>query len=622
MADRHTNDLDALKSHQDVIRLYQNYVPLRKENGGFATKCPFHADDTPSLKLKLKDGCWLWFCHGACHEGGTIIDFVKKIENTDVKSAIKRIKSFIDGSWSQVKSDVDKVFHSVNEETDKKSYSLDQYAKLELALDRSKEAKEFLESRGISFETAKKCHLGFKQGISSGSEVCKNGGWLVFPCVKGDQVVSIKYRSILAKEFSRQPGMTTSLFNTESIDFLEPIFVTEGELDALVLEQAGYHAVSLPSAIKTLTPEMRDELKQAESIILAGDTDSVGDEAMRKLWAELGERTFMLKWPAGMKDANQTFLEHCEKDAVRFRTLVDELTQAAKSQPIPNFYDLSQLLGTSTRTDLANHPNRFRFPWKSVDEMAVLLPGSVIAVSSTNTKQGKSVWVINATIEAARKDHEVVVNYQCELSGEEFANIVASYLTKQDRNYLTAEGYQKAKQLMQGVSYYFGRDETLSQIMPVLDLIEKAIKRFGATVVVLDHVHFLCRNEQDEIKVQANASQRIKRMAQQYGVKFIVVMQPRKAKQDSRGKNIHITDMKGSEAFTSDADAIFALHRNWLQAKDPDNPPRDDYDPITEVNLLGARAKGPGATLAKLMYEGETATFREISYAETPAGIL
>ena len=106
----------------------------------------------------------------------------------------------------------------------------------------------------------------------------------------GDKVVAVKLRSILTKAFSQWAGMDAkALFNYETVNGFEPVFVTEGELDACVLEQAGFCAVSMPNATPNLTPEGRNRLKRATCIFLAGDNDgTVGNVAMKKL----ASRTF------------------------------------------------------------------------------------------------------------------------------------------------------------------------------------------------------------------------------------------------------------------------------------------------------------------------------------------
>src|SRR5208283_1541779 len=162
------------------------------------------------------------------------------------------------------------------------------------------------------------------------------------------------------------------------------------------LQQAGYNAVSLPNAIHNLPPHMRDALMNAKHIVIAGDCDgAIGSEVTEKLWHEL-PNCFRLIWPEGLKDANAVFL-HESADIPKFRELVDGLTIRAYSQPMPFVTSLEEAMVTSRQTNLRDRPDRFRFPWASVDEMAILLPGAVIGVMATNTKQGKTSWTIQAT---------------------------------------------------------------------------------------------------------------------------------------------------------------------------------------------------------------------------------
>lgn len=391
-----------------------------------------------------------------------------------------------------------------------------------------------------------------------------------------------------------------------------------GNCDAAILEQAGFRAVSIQSSSTPATARNKDKLLEADYVILAGDNDTTGNDYMNKLWAEMQERTFKLQWPEGLKDANQVFLEKCKGDKQAFIQLVDELTLSARSVPMPNISSLQEVMLSSGRTNLTQHPKRLRFPWPKVDEMAIIVPGGIANVMATSTKMGKTAWVMQSTVYGALANNETVLNYQCELSPEEFSTIVTAHVLRKDRNHLTADDHQRAAKLLSGVRYYIGRDPTLNRVDPVLDLIESGIRRLGATLVVLDHVHFICRNEQNEIQAQANAYQRIKNMATKYQVKFIVVGQPRKALQTTKGKVVDLSDWKGSEAGVSDSDAIFAIHRDRIKEKDANT--KDDYDPRTSVHLLGCRSKGDGGTYAELMYFGKFATFNEVVNEEPPPG--
>ena len=51
-------------------------------------------------------------------------------------------------------------------------------------------------------------------------------------------------------------------------------------------------------------------------------------------------------------------------------------------------------------------------------------------------------------------------------------------------------------------------------------------------------------------------------------------------------------------------------------------PQMDDYEPRSEISLLGARSKGDGATYAILQFHGAISTFREECSDEMPESIF
>ena len=620
--------IDQIKRDPNTLRCYTDRLRFKKEGPEYVAGCPFHGGtgDTPSFKLHIKHGQWLWSCLGACQETGNVIQFVQKIDNLgkNFNEAVRRVEETIGSSWSATHRKVDQVFQPIEpEKKEYKTYPLASYMKLVDALQESKAGLDFLmKERGITPETARKMCLGFRQSVGDlAKRDCPDladKGWIVFPYIQGDKVVLFKYRSIAKKQFLRQPGMATTLFNTESIDPFEPVYLVEGEFDACALAQIGLSAVSLPSAVKNLAPELKDILMQADRVVLAGDCDNgAGTDAMNKLWRELKDRTYLLKWPDGMKDANQTLVQHCKKNTEKFAEVVDSLSKAAYSQPAPGIYSLQETMETMQEGKLIDHPQRLRFPWKAVDEMAIILPGSVTTVSATNTGMGKTAWTAQATLFGAREHGEVVLNYQGELSQIEFATLITAHVLHKDRNELTDEDHKAAAAILGGAKYYVGYDPDLNTIGPVLDLIEMAIRVLGATVVVLDHKHFFIRNEENQTQAEANADQRIKLMASKYGVKFVVLGQPRKATQQTKGKVIHISDLKGSETGSSDSNNVLFIHRNTVAVKDPNNPPDDEYEPMTQIHRKKARFCGQGKAYTELMFEGKTATFYEVDRHQT-----
>lgn len=53
-------------------------------------RCPFHADKTPSLVVSPKTN--LWHCLGACQVGGSVIDWVMRLEGVSFRRAVEMLK--------------------------------------------------------------------------------------------------------------------------------------------------------------------------------------------------------------------------------------------------------------------------------------------------------------------------------------------------------------------------------------------------------------------------------------------------------------------------------------------------------------------------------------------------
>lgn len=944
-------DLHSLKANPGVLRLYSSRVKLDKQGRDYFAQCPFHSEKSGSFTVsKSQQGEWLYHCFG-CSEGGDIFKFIQKMDKIDFKAAIEKVQEFV----GETSNRVDQVFKPIEPAAKEyKVFTRAQFAKLETALADSEAGKNWLlKERGITYETAKKLHLGYRQDLAEiagpKGEDIKDKGWIALPCIRDGVVVSIEYRSIAKKDFRRQPQMVTELFGLDEIDPFTPVWLVEGKIDQLALTQAGFSAVSLPSAGFVLTPAMRDAVLSAEYVVLAGDNDETGATAMDRLQADFGDRAVRVRWPSGNKDANETFLKECKGDLLRFTELCDTLLYEAKSQPMKGVYSLTDTLRKSVQGVTADNPSRFHWPWATVDKMANFLPGDVALVTATDTGMGKALangtgvltpsgfvaietlraedyvigsdgkptkvrgvfpqgekdayevqlndystivccedhlwtaqtswekytkqpakvrslkdmvkrgfkhpyylptlspvnfapspelsihpyilgcilgdgstcgggvqitskdpqilkeiekhlhpslvvnkrknpiqygicrkarggrnymrtclselgilghksqdklvpdvykfssiedriallqglldtdgnapenngieftttssqliedfmfivkslggtgrvrprksrkkgkkhieynvrirffsdvkpfrldrkaaklrprrtfipraivgakkigtkemtcisvaaadglfvaedfivthntqFILQATVDASRKYPEVVLNYQGELSPEEIANIVAANVLAKDRNTLTQEDYVRAAKVLGSLRYYIGADPNLTTANPVLDLIEEAVIRFGVTILVIDHIHFICRNSSNEIQEQANAMQRIKNMARKYGLKVIVVAQPRKADQKNEGKERQLNAVKGSEALVSDSSIVYFIHRDVVKNIDPANPPMDDYEPVATIRNKKARSKGTGVAYARLFFHGAIATFSEM----------
>lgn len=83
-------NLAQIKSAVTVIDAHRLYTELQlvKHGRDYWALCPFHIEKTPSYSIY--DGGRRWYCHG-CHEGGDVIDLVRKLLGLSIPNAIKRI---------------------------------------------------------------------------------------------------------------------------------------------------------------------------------------------------------------------------------------------------------------------------------------------------------------------------------------------------------------------------------------------------------------------------------------------------------------------------------------------------------------------------------------------------
>lgn len=298
--------VDELKRHSNIPNLYRSRVKLQKRGAEMVGSCPFHSEKTGSFTVSQTEGKWLFHCFG-CGASGDVFSFVQKLDNCGFKQAQETVETFCGVADKET---AEAIFHPAAQEAPKRVFTLTEYKKLEDALQSNTFVQNWLQTeRGIGMDAARKLHFGFAPKLPFGSDSdVADKGWLTFPVIEENKVVAIEFRSIVKKDVRKMPGMkTTGLLGGHLVDPLNPAFVTEGAFDAAILVQAGYTACSIPNAGFNPTPEAIELLKQAEYVVLAGDSDAPGRAAMQKLANALETNVYFLSWPKGVKDANEFF---------------------------------------------------------------------------------------------------------------------------------------------------------------------------------------------------------------------------------------------------------------------------------------------------------------------------
>ncbi len=82
--------VERLKREVSLERLAEaKGIALKRHGDNAIGCCPFHDDKTPSFVITPSKN--LWHCLGACQAGGTVIDFVMRVERCSFRLACEML---------------------------------------------------------------------------------------------------------------------------------------------------------------------------------------------------------------------------------------------------------------------------------------------------------------------------------------------------------------------------------------------------------------------------------------------------------------------------------------------------------------------------------------------------
>ena len=636
------NELADLKRQVSLIALAGTKFQLENRGGEYWASCPFHGPErTPSFAIKVKDGDEVFFCQG-CGKGGDVINFLELIDHCTTAQAIEKLRALSGNQDYQAKAQrVQETFKEVAVK-EKAVLPISVWPAHEQALANNPAALAWLwEKRGITKDTARMMRLGYRQAIHPKAmlqpedEEARDKGWIEFPRIVGDKIVAIKQRSIFKKCFVQVAGMDPkALYNTETINALEPVFVTEGEFDACILEQAGFRAVSWPNASTKMTPAAKVLLKDAACVYLAGDNDgTVGNAAMRQLQRELGNNAFIILWP-GCKDANDYFHkpEQCADNVTKFQAGVTRLMEKARNTPVEGFTSLLERLRNTGGTDAGADPNRLHFFNGSLDRMNYSPPGSIVVIYSTYSGTGKTIFTTQAMLYEAKRG-EIVVVYSPEVRDEAYLALVAAQVLGPKRGGLnragvilqedyaaTANELDRPTERGTPFTYYVGHSLPENDTDKIIDFIETTIQVTGATRFVIDTLHRIIQNSGRQSMTEAEGAvvKRLEGLAIKYGTIFCLIGQSNKEAEDlkEQRRDAH-GNLRGSRELSDVAYGIYLLHRKRKPVVEGQEQ-KDLLELETEVVLKKDRGKGPGNAVVRMVYDPATSRFLELTNQPAP----
>lgn len=286
-------------------------VDYKREGGLFKICCPFHHDTHPSLVVYPQDR---GYCCYPCSRTGSWQELYKEIKGCDWKEAYDVLQ--IDGEFHTDNKPRIR-FEFVDNEDEKFVAAIqERYNKcLPLTDPVAEHACHFLERKGI-LDQAKELGWKWDAGVFIQS---KPYGALAIPYWEEGKVVACRLRTMGQDHTFSKPK---TLKGTHARPFILtrenlPLYICEGETDALSLYANGCSVVAVPGAGQKKcinTAVLYAQLTNAPKIISCGDNDGPGqmmNELVQKAahaLVDIPVETLKASSLGGLNDINDAFV--------------------------------------------------------------------------------------------------------------------------------------------------------------------------------------------------------------------------------------------------------------------------------------------------------------------------
>ncbi|MDP2651009.1 MAG: DNA primase [bacterium] len=336
------DNVAAIKERLDIAEVLTPYLKLEKSGANYKARCPFHTEKTPSFYVSTSRQSY--YCFG-CGAKGDIFTFVQEMEGLDFRESLKHlaekagVELALEGGYNRHKEERDKLYAVLEEAA----------SFFERGLAESKEAKDYIASRGVSEETIHEWRLGFvrdewrllythltslgfpksdilKVGLAKTAEGKEDKGpydvfrgRIIFPLFDSSgRVVAFSGRA-LAKDAQAKylNSPDTSLWTKgellyglnkakEDIRKKNYAVLVEGQIDLILSHQAGVHNTVASSGTAFTEVHLERLGKLSRRIVLAFDGDEAGENASMKstiLGLSLGMEVKIASLPQGSDPA-------------------------------------------------------------------------------------------------------------------------------------------------------------------------------------------------------------------------------------------------------------------------------------------------------------------------------
>ena len=353
--------MDRQEAREQLKGQLKSYVEsiTRKSKGANMYVCPLCGSGTGSHNTGAfsitKDGK-SWKCF-SCNKGGDIFDLIGEHEKiTDHSEQLKRAGELYGITIESYRATAQEDFREYQNQPKNKQYTHNSihttdyinthnsirttdYTQFFLQANRDIEKTDY--HRGLSIETLNRFKIGYVESWRHPKAPnAPASPRLIIPTSKESYLARDTRKQIPEeqKPYSKSKVGSIHIFNAKALQTAKkPIFVVEGELDALSIIEVGGEAVALGTTTKVKgLLELLKTRKPEQPLIIALDNDEAGEKAYKELSEGLQELNIISYRynPAGeYKDANEALQgnrENLRQAVEEAEHIQDEAEQAKK----------------------------------------------------------------------------------------------------------------------------------------------------------------------------------------------------------------------------------------------------------------------------------------------------
>ena len=618
--------MDREQARETVKGYIEDYLRGKGINPRRQFNClnPDHADKHPSMGYDSKQQR----CHCfACNATYDIFDLIGMDYGlTDSKDIFNKAYELYGLKIDEKADKPVKVSTGDNKPQKKPEEKMDYYQKTRAALTEDSPAAKYICDRGISLKTAAAFWLGYDESYNTfnidndGQNSFAQWRALIIPTGRDSFIARNIDRPQAPEKKNRYRKKGASLiFNSKALyNADKPIFVVEGEIDALSIIEAGGQAIGLGSTsnIRQLM-EIIEKQKPTQTLILALDKDEEGQKAetdLANLLTGFNIPYYKYNITGAAKDANEAL----QIDREGFIEVIKEAEGAEKAQlEAQAEATREEYLKTSAAATIQDFINGINASINTpaistgFDDLDSILDGGLyegLYIMGAISSLGKTTLALQIADNLAKGGHDVLI-FSLEMSKHELIAKSISRLTylladnKQDakttRGITTGSRYASYSQNVKAlINMSISRYREYAQhifihegigdigVTRVKEIVEQHIEITGnKPVVIIDYVQILAPYDMRSTDKQNTdkAVLELKRLSRDFKIPVLGISSFNRDSYKSGGGinqgKVSMTDFKESGALEYSADVLLGLEFVGAGDKNYDEKEEKKKDP-------------------------------------------